>query len=105
VVIKQLINIFESGELVEDSVSSILEHTADDDLAYDACGRFDAFYEYNLSPWDVAGGAFIVQQTSGKVSDFEGKDNFLFGKEIIAASPLVFEELVGKLREWKGAYI
>ena len=75
------------------------------DLAYVACGRFDAFYEYNLSPWDVAGGAFIVQQAGGLVSDFEGKDNYLFGKEIIAATPLVFEELVGKLKEWKGEYI
>jgi myo-inositol-1(or 4)-monophosphatase len=74
------------------------------DLAYVACGRFDAFYEYNLSPWDVAGGAFIVQQAGGLVSDFDGRDNYLFGKEIIAASPLVFEELVVKLREWKGKY-
>jgi myo-inositol-1(or 4)-monophosphatase len=74
------------------------------DLAYVACGRFDAFYEYNLSPWDVAGGAFIVQQAGGLVSDFDGRGNYLFGKEIIAASPLVFEELVVKLREWKGKY-
>jgi len=40
------------------------------DLAYVACGRFDAFYEYSLSPWDVAAGALIVQQAGGKVSDF-----------------------------------
>jgi myo-inositol-1(or 4)-monophosphatase len=40
------------------------------DLAYVACGRFDAFYEYSLSPWDVAAGAFLVQQAGGKVCDF-----------------------------------
>jgi len=71
------------------------------DLAYVACGRFDAFYEYNLSPWDVAGGSFIVQQAGGLVSDFDGKDNFLFGKEIVAASSFVFDELFKKLAEWK----
>ena len=56
------------------------------DLAYVACGRFDSFYEYGLNPWDVAAGAFIVQQAGGKVSDFKGGDNYLFGEEIIASN-------------------
>lgn len=63
------------------------------DLAYLACGRFDGFYEYSLSPWDVAAGAFIVQRAGGKVSDFSGGDNYLFGKEIVAGNALVFQEL------------
>jgi len=42
------------------------------DLAYVACGRFEAFYEYSLSPWDVAAGALIVERAGGKVSDFSG---------------------------------
>jgi len=54
------------------------------DLAYVACGRMDGFYEYGLSPWDVAAGAFIVERAGGKVSDFKGEKNYLFGKEIIA---------------------
>jgi len=54
------------------------------DLAYVACGRMDGFYEYGLSPWDVAAGAFIVERAGGKVSDFSGGDNYIFGKEIIA---------------------
>ncbi len=57
------------------------------DLAYVACGRFDAFYEYSLNAWDVAGGAFIVQEAGGSVVDFKGGDNHLFGKEIIAMTP------------------
>lgn len=61
------------------------------DLAYVACGRFEAFYEYGLNPWDVAAGAFIVQQAGGKVSDFSGQNNFLFGKEIIATNDGIFE--------------
>ncbi len=62
------------------------------DLAYVACGRFDAFYEYSLNIWDVAAGAFIVQQAGGKVSDFNGGDNYLFGREIIATNNLVYDK-------------
>ena len=60
------------------------------DLAYVACGRFDAFYEYNLSPWDVAAGAFIVERAGGIVADFNGKDNYIFGKEIIATNHNIY---------------
>jgi len=55
------------------------------DLAYVACGRFEGFFEYNLNAWDIAAGAFIVEQAGGHVSDFSGGPNYLFGKEIIAA--------------------
>lgn len=55
------------------------------DLAYVACGRFEGFFEYNLNPWDVAGGAFIVQEAGGAVTDFKGGDDYLFGKSIIAS--------------------
>lgn len=69
------------------------------DLAYVACGRFDAFYEYSLNPWDVAAGAFIVQQAGGIVTDFSGGDKFLHGKEIIACNNKIatsFQEKVAK---------
>jgi len=69
------------------------------DLAYLACGRFEAFYEYNLNVWDVAAGAFIVQQAGGKVSDFSGGDQYLFGKEIVAANENIFEEFLGLIRK------
>ena len=55
------------------------------DLAYVAAGRLEGFFEYDLKPWDVAGGAFILQQAGGKVTDFKGGDNFLFGGELCAA--------------------
>ena len=63
------------------------------DLAYVACGRFEAFYEYGLSPWDVAAGAFIVEQAGGFVSDYQGGDNFVFGKELLAGNGRMNEEL------------
>lgn len=61
------------------------------DLAYVACGRFDSFYEYSLNPWDVAAGIIIVKQAGGKVSDFSGGNNILYGKEIIASNAAIFE--------------
>lgn len=56
------------------------------DLAYVACGRFEGFFEYSLSPWDVAAGAFLVQQAGGFVGDFRFEDNALFGGEILAVN-------------------
>ncbi len=56
------------------------------DLCYVACGRFDAYFEHSLSPWDVAAGAFIVKQAGGKINDFKGTNNYLFGREIIASN-------------------
>ena len=40
------------------------------DLAYVACGRFEAFYEYDLKIWDVAAGILLVREAGGRVSDF-----------------------------------
>ncbi len=68
------------------------------DLAYVACGRFDAFFEYGLNAYDVAAGSFIVQQAGGKVTDFSGKENFIFGKEIVATNDLVWEQFIAKAR-------
>lgn len=64
------------------------------DLAYVAAGRFDAFYEYGLSPWDVAAGAFIVEKAGGMVSDFFGENNYLFGKQILASNSLIHSEFL-----------
>jgi len=54
------------------------------DLAYVACGRLEGFFEYNLNPWDVAAGAFIVQVAGGTVTDFKGGNDFVFGRELCA---------------------
>jgi myo-inositol-1(or 4)-monophosphatase len=62
------------------------------DLAYVACGRFEGFYEYGLSPWDVAAGGLIVKNAGGRVTDFKGGDDFVFGKEIIALNSKVSDE-------------
>ncbi|MDP4239145.1 MAG: inositol monophosphatase family protein [Bacteroidota bacterium] len=70
------------------------------DLAYVACGRFDAFWEYDLKPWDVAAGALIVTEAGGVVSDYRGGGNFLFGKEIIASNLLLKKLFLDKITEF-----
>jgi len=63
------------------------------DLSYVACGRFDAFYENDLKPWDVAAGVLIVKEAGGNVCDFIGGDNYLNGGEILASNLHIFEEM------------
>lgn len=70
------------------------------DLAWVACGRFDCFYEYSLNAWDVAAGSLIVKEAGGKVSDFSGKNNFLFGKEIIASNGRVHAEMINTVKKF-----
>ncbi|MDF1675577.1 MAG: inositol monophosphatase family protein [Vicingaceae bacterium] len=72
------------------------------DLAYVACGRFDAFYEYSLNSWDVAAGAVIVKQAGGVVTDFSGNNNFLFGKELIATNNLIYGDFLKKVEIYFG---
>src|SRR5207302_2797972 len=43
------------------------------DLCSVACGRFDAFWEFNLNPWDTAAGVLIVEEAGGQVTDFSGQ--------------------------------
>lgn len=70
------------------------------DLAYVACGRFDVFYEYGLKPWDMAAGVLLVKNAGGEVKDFEGKENYLSGGEIIASNGLLHGEFSGIVREF-----
>ena len=67
------------------------------DLAYVACGRFDAFWEYDLKPWDVAAGALIVKEAGGVVTDFNGGRNYIFGGEIIASNSLLADLMLEKV--------
>ena len=56
------------------------------DLAYVACGRADAFFEFSLSPWDMAAGSLLVREAGGEVADFAGGDAY-FGSGHIVAGP------------------
>ncbi|HNY02892.1 MAG TPA: inositol monophosphatase family protein [Bacteroidales bacterium] len=71
------------------------------DLAYTACGRYDGFYEYGLSPWDVNAGGLIVKNAGGTVTDFRGTDNYTFGRQILAANPMIYDEFLTFFSTWK----
>ena len=56
------------------------------DLAWVAAGVFDGYFELNLSVWDVAAGALLVQEAGGVVTDWDGGSNYLSGN-VMAGSP------------------
>ena len=64
------------------------------DLAYVACGIFDGFFEFRLSPWDIAAGAVLVTEAGGRVTDMDGGRTFLENGDVVAANPGVHAELV-----------
>ena len=67
------------------------------DLCYVASGRFEAFWEFNLNPWDFAAGKLIVEEAGGKVTDKEGKKLTIFNSYVVASNkkihPLVLKVL------------
>jgi myo-inositol-1(or 4)-monophosphatase len=63
------------------------------DLAYTACGRFDAYWELNLNPWDIAAGALLVLEAGGTITDFSGGQFQLKAPEILATNGKVFDEM------------
>jgi myo-inositol-1(or 4)-monophosphatase len=71
------------------------------DMVYVACGRFDAFWEYDLKPWDVAGGAVIVKEAGGTVTDYSGGNNYLFGREIVASNGLLDKVILNKIEAFE----
>ncbi|MEO9805725.1 MAG: inositol monophosphatase family protein [Reichenbachiella sp.] len=70
------------------------------DLVYVGLGRYEGYFEYNLNPWDIAAGALIVEEAGGKVSDFSGGNNYLFGREILAANTIHAEMLAIIKKHW-----
>lgn len=63
------------------------------DLAYVACGRFDAFWEHDLSPWDVAAGIVLVRQAGGVVTRLDGADDPLPHRSILAAPASIHSQM------------
>lgn len=70
------------------------------DLAYVACGRFDAYFEYNLNSYDVAAGAYLVQQAGGNVMNFAGGDEFLVTREMLATNGKVTDEILATIKKY-----
>lgn len=67
------------------------------DLAYVAAGRFDGFFEKNLKPWDMAGGALLVSEAGGIIANFKGDADYLYKGDVIAGSPKIFSQMLNVL--------
>ncbi len=70
------------------------------DLAYTACGRFEAFYEYNLNAWDVAAGIVIVKQAGGHVVNFSGGDEVVNTRELLATNGKITGEMLDAIKKY-----
>ncbi|GAB4119360.1 MAG: inositol monophosphatase family protein [Sideroxydans sp.] len=64
------------------------------DLAWTAAGRYDGFFETGLKPWDIAGGALLISEAGGIVSDLAGNQNYLASGHICAGNPFIHEQLL-----------
>jgi len=65
------------------------------DMAYVAAGRLEAFWEFNLNPWDTSAGYLIVEEAGGKVTHFDGSRFTLDSREVLATNGLIQDEMVG----------
>src|SRR5262249_43808681 len=67
------------------------------DLAFVAAGRFDAYFEYGLQPWDVAAGILLVREAGGLISDVNGPPYELGGPSLLASNPGMRDAMVEML--------
>ena len=69
------------------------------DLAYTACGRMEAFWEFGLNPWDMAAGTLLVEEAGGKTSGMRGEALDLYGRYLLADNGLIHEETLRVFEE------
>ena len=77
------------------------------DLAYVAAGRYDAFWELNLNPWDTAAGTLLIEEAGGKLSQYNGEEyNCISHKTIVATNGHLHREMIHHLNSpqfWQGS--
>jgi len=73
------------------------------DLAWLAAGRIDGFWEFGLSPWDIAAGVLLIQEAGGLVSDLAGEGDYLRTGNIVGGTPKVFSQLLQIVQAHRGA--
>jgi myo-inositol-1(or 4)-monophosphatase len=67
------------------------------DLAYVACGRYDAFFEFGLAPWDIAAGSLLITEAGGLIGNFSGDGDYIFSGQVVTATPKIFVSMLGLL--------
>jgi myo-inositol-1(or 4)-monophosphatase len=73
------------------------------DLAYVAAGRYDGYWEFALSPWDIAAGVLIVREAGGLVTEVDGGPNMMQSGDILATNGRLYEALRALLDSAAGA--
>ena len=69
------------------------------DLAYVAAGRFDGFWEFGLSPWDIAAGLLLVREAGGFVSDLAGGQTMMQSGDVLVANDRLHLPLAALIRQ------
>ncbi|MGH9666163.1 MAG: inositol monophosphatase family protein, partial [Bryobacteraceae bacterium] len=69
------------------------------DLAYVACGRLDAFWEFGLNPWDMAAGILLIEEAGGRVSDMNGGPFRLRGAHLLTDNATIHDETLALFAE------
>ncbi|SRR5579871_5180533 len=90
------------GELaaIQDKVAGLRRFGAAAlDLAWVAAGRFDAFWERELSPWDMAAGILMVREAGGFASDLDGGEGIFARRNVVAGNEFLHKALLQALRE------
>ena len=71
------------------------------DLCYVAAGRFDAFWEQHLKPWDVAAGALMVTEAGGRITGMDGSAFDPAAAHLVASNGRIHDAMVGVIREFR----
>jgi myo-inositol-1(or 4)-monophosphatase len=71
------------------------------DLCYVAAGRMDGFWERDLKPWDIAGGALIVAEAGGTVTRMDGQPFTSRGRDVLAANAGLHANMLDLIRRWQ----
>jgi myo-inositol-1(or 4)-monophosphatase len=86
-------------EAIQDKVAGLRRFGAAAlDLAWVAAGRVDAYWERDISPWDIAAGLLLVREAGGFVTDVDGEDTMMQTGSIVAGNETMHHELLKLLK-------
>ncbi len=67
------------------------------DLCHAASGKVDGYWEFDLSPWDVAAGSLIAKQAGAKITDFSGNTFNIFGNQVLVTNKFLHSSMINVL--------
>ena len=74
------------------------------DIAWVACGRLDAYFEFGIKPWDIGAGELLVREAGGTVTDMKGGEHRLDGANTLASNGVLHEPMLAMIATaWRSA--